>query len=151
MYREGGDFANFVAFSEYMNFKTLLGDVNKLFVSKRLVTNNVLLLHLNHLFLAINWIYTECEGDGIEFRLPFKIFSNLKVPKYSKVSAQTLLILLSINNSIASINLYALNRVELNFKGRLTRFFWLLTTDYGRPTKPFFIEIQNFWADTLGR
>ena len=27
------------------------------------------------------------------------------------------------------------------------------TTDYGRPMKPFFIEIQNFWAwaDELGR
>ena len=27
------------------------------------------------------------------------------------------------------------------------------TTDYGRPMKPFFIEIQNFWAwaDKLGR
>ena len=28
-----------------------------------------------------------------------------------------------------------------------------LDTDYGRPMKPFFIEIQNFWAqaDKLGR
>ena len=28
-----------------------------------------------------------------------------------------------------------------------------VSTDYGRPMKPFFIEIQNFWAwaDKLGR
>ena len=29
----------------------------------------------------------------------------------------------------------------------------ILFTDYGRPMKPFFIEIQNFWAwaDKLGK
>ena len=33
------------------------------------------------------------------------------------------------------------------------KFSFVRTTDYGRPMKPFFIEIQNFWAwaDTLGR
>ena len=28
----------------------------------------------------------------------------------------------------------------------ITDLFWVITTDYGRPLKPFFIEIQNFWA-----
>ena len=34
-------------------------------------------LHLKHTFLPIIWIFTEGEGDGIESRLPFKIFSTL--------------------------------------------------------------------------
>ena len=29
-------------------------------------------------FPAHSWIFIECEGDGIESRLPFKIFSTLK-------------------------------------------------------------------------
>ena len=57
--------------------KTLLGDVNKLFVCfQSLLTtpSNVLPLHLKQTFPPIQiWIFTE--GDGIEFRLPFKIFS----------------------------------------------------------------------------
>ena len=48
--------------------KTLLGVVNKLFV---------LPLHLKQIFLSIIWIFTKGEGDGIESRLPFKIFSTL--------------------------------------------------------------------------
>ena len=39
--------------------------------------SNVLLLHLKQTFLPIIWIFTEGEGDGIESRLPFKIFSTL--------------------------------------------------------------------------
>ena len=41
---------------------------------------NVLPLHLKQTFTPIIWIFTE--GDGIEFRLPFKIFSTLKPEKY---------------------------------------------------------------------
>ena len=39
--------------------------------------SNVLPLDLKQTFTAMIWIFTECEGDGIEFRLPFKIFSTL--------------------------------------------------------------------------
>ena len=57
----------------------MLGDVNKLFVFKGLSTmpSNILPLHLNEIFVTIIWIFTEAEGDGMESRLPFKIFSIL--------------------------------------------------------------------------
>ena len=66
--------------------KTLLGVVYKLFVFKSLLTtpSNVLPLLLNQTFPPIIWIFTESEGDGIETRLPFKIFSTLNnIPKWS--------------------------------------------------------------------
>ena len=48
----------------------MLGIVNKLFVSKSLLTtpNNVLPLHLKQIFLPMIWTFTEDEGDGIESR-----------------------------------------------------------------------------------
>ena len=54
----------------------MLGDVNKRFVFKNLLTtpSNVLPLHFKT-FLPIIWIFTE--GDWIESRLPSKIFSTL--------------------------------------------------------------------------
>ena len=54
-------------------------DVNKLIVFKNLFTKkrNILPLHLRKTFLPIIWIFTEVEGDRIESRLPFKIFSTL--------------------------------------------------------------------------
>ena len=57
----------------------MLGDVNKLFVFINLLTMpiNVLPLHLKQTFPPIIWIFTEGEGDGMESRLPFKIFSTL--------------------------------------------------------------------------
>ena len=57
----------------------MLGDVNKLFVFKSMLTmpSSVLLLHLKQTFLHIIWIFTE--GDGIKSRLPFKIFSTLLI------------------------------------------------------------------------
>ena len=63
--------------------KTLLGDVNKLFVFKCLLTTpcKVLPLHPKQTFPPIIWIFTEGEGDGIESRLPFKIFSTLRKKK----------------------------------------------------------------------
>ena len=64
--------------------KTLKVDVNKNFVFKNLLTtpSNVLLSHLKQTFPSINWILTKSGGDGIESRLPFKIFSALpKIPK----------------------------------------------------------------------
>jgi hypothetical protein len=59
--------------------KTLYGDVNKLFVFKSLLTTprNVLLLHLKQTFPPIILNFTEGEGDDIESKLPFKIFSTL--------------------------------------------------------------------------
>ena len=55
----------------------MLCDVNKLFVFKSLLTtpSNVLPLHFKQTFPPIIQIFTE--GDGIESRLPFKIFSTL--------------------------------------------------------------------------
>ena len=55
----------------------MLGDVSKLFVFKSFLTtpSNVLPLHLKQTFPPIIWIFTEGEGNGIESRLPFKIFS----------------------------------------------------------------------------
>ena len=57
----------------------MLGDVNKLFVFKTLLTtsSNVSPLHLKQTFPPIIWVFTEGEGDGMESRLPFKIFSTL--------------------------------------------------------------------------
>ena len=57
-----------------------MGDVNKLFVFKSLLTtaSNVLPLHLKQTFPPTIWIFTEGVGDWIESRLPFKIFSTLK-------------------------------------------------------------------------
>ena len=54
-----------------------MGDANKLFVYKSLLTmpSNVLPLHLKQTFPPIIWIFTE--GDGIKSRLPFKIFCTL--------------------------------------------------------------------------
>ena len=61
--------------------KTLPGVVNKLLKTKSLLTSptNVLPYYLKHTFPPIIWIFTEGEGDGIESRLPFKIFSTLPV------------------------------------------------------------------------
>ena len=57
----------------------MLGNVNKLFVFKSLLTtpSNVLPLHLKQTFPTIIWIFTEEDGDGFESRLPVKIFSTL--------------------------------------------------------------------------
>ena len=40
---------------------------------------NVLPLHLKQTFPPIIGIFTKGEGDGIESRLPFKIFSTLAI------------------------------------------------------------------------
>ena len=59
----------------------MLGDVNNLFVFKSLLTmpRNVLPLGLKQTFPPVIWIFTESEGDGIESRLPFEIFSTLQI------------------------------------------------------------------------
>ena len=63
--------------------KTLLAIVNKLLniniKSLLTIASNVLPLQLKQTFPPIIWIFTEGEGDGIESRLPFKIFSTLLV------------------------------------------------------------------------
>ena len=57
------------------------GNVNKLFVFKSLLTmpSNVFPLHLKQTFPPITWIFMEGEGDVIDSRLPFKIFSTLRI------------------------------------------------------------------------
>ena len=56
-----------------------MGGVIKLFVFPSLLTmpNNVLPLHLKQTLPTIILIFTGGEGDGVESRLPFKIFSTL--------------------------------------------------------------------------
>ena len=48
--------------------------------------SNVLPLHLKQTFPPIIWIFIEGEGDGIESRLPFKIFSTLLLGMYNFVT-----------------------------------------------------------------
>ena len=57
----------------------MLGDVNKLFVFKSLLTrpSNILPLHLKQTFPPTIWIFIKGEGNGIKSRLPFKIFFTL--------------------------------------------------------------------------
>ena len=59
----------------------MLGIVNKLLKTKFLLTStsNVLPLHLKQTFPPIVWIFTEDQGDGLESRLSFKIFSTLAI------------------------------------------------------------------------
>jgi hypothetical protein len=54
--------------------KTLLGNVNKLFVLKKLLTtpNNALPLHLKQTFPPIILIFIDSEGDEMKSRLPLK-------------------------------------------------------------------------------
>ena len=56
----------------------MLGDVNKNFIFKSLLTmpRNVLPLRLMQTFPEL---FTEVEDDEIESRLPFKIFSTLLI------------------------------------------------------------------------
>ena len=69
--------------------KTFLGVINKLFVFKSLLTmpSNVLLLHLKHTLPPIIWIFTK--GDGIESKLPFKMFSTLPLFQISWITTTT--------------------------------------------------------------
>ena len=53
--------------------KTLLGDVNNLFVFKSVLTTSS-----NVLPLLLKQTFSDGEGDGIESRVPFKIFSTLQ-------------------------------------------------------------------------
>ena len=53
--------------------------------------SNVLPLHRNQTFLPIIWIFTEGEGDRIESRLPFKIFSTLKMCSFDLVMSLKIL------------------------------------------------------------
>ena len=71
--------------------KTLLGVVNKLLKTKSLLTmpSNVLPLHLKQTFPLIIWIFTKGEGDEIESRLPFKIFSTVTMSKLMASTIET--------------------------------------------------------------
>ena len=70
-------------------------------------------------FPPLIWIFTEGKGDGIKFRLPFKIFSTLqvcnllliqfaRVNKHSKIF--TRISLLYINNFVIFIYLFKIER-----------------------------------------
>ena len=65
---------------ERVKGKTMLDVFNKLLNTKSLLTmpSNVLPLRLKQTFPPKIWICTEGEGDEIESRLPFKIFSTLR-------------------------------------------------------------------------
>ena len=79
--------------------KHCLGDVNKHFVFKSLLTatSNVLPLHLKQTFLPKIWIFIEGKDDRIKFRPPFKVFPTLidcKVNSYPGISKIWQLILM---------------------------------------------------------
>ena len=59
--------------------QNIAGWCQQTFEKKSLLTmpSNVLLLHLKQIFPPIVWFFTE--GDVIESRLPFKIFSTLTI------------------------------------------------------------------------
>ena len=59
--------------------------------------SNVLTLHLKQTFPPIIWIVTEGKGDGIESRLPFKIFSTLTTSFLSKYKIQNPRYVISFN------------------------------------------------------
>ena len=59
----------------------MLGDINKFFIFQSLLTTTSSVLPLQQTFPPIVWIFTESEGDGIQSRLPFKIFSTLMLPQ----------------------------------------------------------------------
>ena len=44
----------------------------------------------------IIWIFTEGEGDGIESRLPFKIFSTLSVCKFCPILTPSPLLIVDV-------------------------------------------------------
>ena len=48
------------------------------------MTSNILPLHLKKTFPPVIWIFAEGEGDGIESRLPFRIFSTLLKSSWNK-------------------------------------------------------------------
>ena len=78
----------------------MLGDANKLFAFKSLLTtpSNLLSFHLKQTFPPIIWIFTEGGGDGIESRLPFKIFSTLNYACEISVNNDLSLLLVSWHN-----------------------------------------------------
>ena len=117
----------------------MLGDVNKLFVFKSLLTtpSNVLPLHLKQTFLPIIWIFTEGEGDGINSRLPFKIFSTLTSKQ--KNYFRRLAIQLSILGGITIISLggQATKWVFIHEKRSCTillNFSWRFELEWQMPT-----------------
>ena len=67
--------------------KPLLGILKKRLKTKSLLTmpSNVLPLHLKQIFPTIIGIFTEGEGDGIESRLPFKIFPTLTLSRTKRI------------------------------------------------------------------
>ena len=56
--------------------QNIAGWCQQTFCFQKFVDNpgNVLPLHLKQTFPPLIWIFTEGEGNGIESRLPFKIF-----------------------------------------------------------------------------
>ena len=92
--------------------KTMLGDVGNLFFFKSLlkVPSNVFPLLLKQTFPPIVWIFTE--GDGIESRLPFKIFSTLT----QQFEFHNSKLLCGIQPSTLQVQLGFSNHVLKNFK-----------------------------------
>ena len=86
--------------------KPLLGDVN-----------NFLPLHLKQTFPPVIWIFTEGEGDGIENRLPFKIFSTL-IMHFGVLKLQT---------DIIQSN-FCLENIHLNVEHLLITWLFLWST-----------------------
>ena len=64
-------------------------------VKIQIIVGNVLPLHLKQTFPPIIWIFTEGEGDGIEYRLSFKFFSTLQKQENGRALGQTVIFLSS--------------------------------------------------------
>ena len=94
-------------------------------ISYRWWVFSVLPLHLKQTFPPIIWIFNEGEGDEIEFRLPFKIFST-KV--YRRIAFHEFLISLFL--FLRSINCSWVFLVETTFwtNGRTTNWWHIINT-----------------------
>ena len=85
----------------------MLVDVNRSLKTKSLLTtpSNVLPLQCKQIFPPIIWIFTEGEGDWIESRLPFKIFTTLTVLLSLPINDLPYLNSMNFDNAVASLKI----------------------------------------------
>ena len=124
----------------------MLGDVNKLFVSKSLLTtpSNVLLLHLKQTFPQIIWIFNE--GDGIKSRLPVKKFSALWKKKNLNLSFFFFFLAKeNVNKLVFDPNDMSItDKLGMHFEIAMTNFFTDLGTLFARYPLPVIVLSVGF-------
>ena len=76
------------------------------------MASDVLPLHLKQTVPPIIWIFTVGEGDGIESRLTFKIFSNLLFIAYLFLVGQRFFFLEAGNNKIELLDIWLLKDMD---------------------------------------